>query len=98
MSTPRPLHDAHPTARLRAWFDQPLGRSLQAVEAHRLRALWPQLYATVAIQLGDVGRRDLMDTCIAPKRYVVDLPPFDAPSLTSPVYAAVDALPFAGTL
>lgn len=94
MSTPLTRHDEHPSARLRAWFDQPLGRSLQAVEANRLRTLWPQLYATVAMQLGDVGRRDLMDTCIAPKRYVVDLPPFDAPSLATPVYAAVDALPF----
>lgn len=94
MSTPQPTRDDCQPARLRAWFDQPLGRSLQALEASRLRAILPQLYGSVAMQLGHVGRMDLMDACIAPKRYVVDLPPFEAPSLTTPVYAAVDALPF----
>ena len=94
MSTPPPPSDDRQPARLRAWFDQPLGRSLQALEASRLRAILPQLHGTVAMQLGHVGRGDLMDACIAPKRYVVGLPPFDAPSLTTPVYAAVDALPF----
>jgi SAM-dependent methyltransferase len=64
------------------------------LEANRLRTLWPQLYGAVAVQLGHVGGRDLMDACLAPKRYVVDLPPFETPSLTSAVYAEVDALPF----
>ena len=94
MTTPPPTCDDGQPARLRAWFDQPLGRSLQALEANRLRALWPQLYGAVAMQLGHIGCMDFMDACIAPKRYVVDLPSFEAPSLTSAVYAAVDALPF----
>lgn len=94
MSVPSPTRNTDRPARLRAWFDQPLGRSLQAQEANRLRALWPQLYGAVAMQLGHVGNMDFMDTCLAPKRYVVDLPPFETPSLTTAVYADVDALPF----
>lgn len=54
------------------WFDTPLGRSLQAVEAHRLRAVLPSLYGTVALQLGRIGKLDLLDACIAPTRIVVE--------------------------
>lgn len=54
------------------WFDTPLGRSLQAVEAHQLRGVLPSLYGTVALQLGVVGIMDLLDSCVAPTRIVVD--------------------------
>ncbi|HEX7045538.1 MAG TPA: methyltransferase domain-containing protein [Burkholderiales bacterium] len=64
---------ARPTrARLRDWFDTPLGRSLQAVEAHGLRGVLPSLYGTVALQLGKLGKLDLLDACIAPTRVVVE--------------------------
>jgi SAM-dependent methyltransferase len=54
------------------WFDTSLGRSLQAIEAHRLRAVLPSLYGTVALQLGQVGKLDLLDACVAPSRIVVE--------------------------
>ncbi|MBI3778859.1 MAG: methyltransferase domain-containing protein [Gammaproteobacteria bacterium] len=57
---------------LREWFDSPLGRSLQALEAHHLRAVLPNLYGTVAAQLGQIGELDLMDACIAPTRILLD--------------------------
>ncbi|MBI3545196.1 MAG: methyltransferase domain-containing protein [Gammaproteobacteria bacterium] len=57
---------------LRAWFDLPLGRSLQALEAHYLRTILPNLYGTVAAQLGYIGHLDLMDSCIAPTRIMLD--------------------------
>ena len=57
---------------LREWFDSPLGRSLQALEAHHLRAVLPNLYGTVAAQLGHIGKLDLMDSCIAPTRILLD--------------------------
>ena len=57
---------------LREWFDSPLGRSLQGLEAHHLRAVLPNLYGTVAAQLGRIGELSLMDACIAPTRILVD--------------------------
>ena len=57
---------------LREWFDSPLGRSLQGMEAHHLRAVLPNLYGTVAAQLGQIGQLDLMDACIAPTRILLD--------------------------
>ncbi len=57
---------------LRQWFDSPLGRSLQALEAHHLRTVLPNLYGTVAAQLGCIGALDLMDACIAPTRILLD--------------------------
>lgn len=57
---------------LRQWFDSPLGRSLQAQEAQHLRAALPNLYGTVAAQLGQIGKLDLMDACIAPTRILLD--------------------------
>lgn len=56
---------------LRRWFDSPLGRSLQAHEAHQLRAVLPNLYGTVAAQLGHIGKLDLMDSCVAPMRILL---------------------------
>ena len=57
---------------LSQWFDSPLGRSLQGMEAHHLRAVLPNLYGTVAAQLGRIGDFDLMDACIAPTRILLD--------------------------
>ncbi|MHB8535493.1 MAG: class I SAM-dependent methyltransferase [Sulfuricaulis sp.] len=54
------------------WFDSPLGRSLQALEAHHLRTVLPNLYGTVAAQLGHIGEINLMDSCIAPTRILLD--------------------------
>jgi SAM-dependent methyltransferase len=54
------------------WFDTPLGRSVQAVEAHRLRSVLPPLYGTVALQLGQIGKLDLLDASSAPTRVVVE--------------------------
>ncbi|MFL6621364.1 MAG: class I SAM-dependent methyltransferase [Sulfurifustaceae bacterium] len=65
--SPRPLR-----SQVVSWFETPLGQSLQAVEAHRLRSVLPSLYGTVALQLGRIGRLDLLDACIAPTRIVVD--------------------------
>jgi SAM-dependent methyltransferase len=57
---------------LSQWFDSPLGQSLQAHEAHHLRVVLPNLYGTVAAQLGRIGEMDLMDSCIAPTRIMLD--------------------------
>ena len=57
---------------LREWFDSPLGRTLQSQEAQHLRAVLPNLYGTVAAQLGQIGQLDLMDACIAPTRILLD--------------------------
>ena len=57
---------------LSQWFDSPLGRSLQAHEAHHLRIVLPNLYGTVVAQLGRIGELDLMDACIAPTRILLD--------------------------
>lgn len=80
--------------RLCAWFDTPLGRSLQATEAHQLRAVWPQLYGTVAVQLGHIGRHDLLEGVIAPTRILLDVPDSHDFNNVAPVYGVADALPF----
>src|SRR5689334_2427984 len=96
------LHDA-----VLAWFDSPLGRSLQATEAHRLRTILPNLYGCNALQLGRIGKLDLLDASVTPTRVIVDInagPPARAGgnrhaeqmltgSRTSVVYAESDALP-----
>lgn len=94
-----------PRAQLLDWFDSPLGRSLQAVEAHGLRGVLPSLYGTVAMQLGQLGKVDLLDACVAPTRVVVEggehcFPPCHPaePRLTGVrtvrARACADALPF----
>lgn len=76
---------------LGAWFETPLGLSLQAMEAHRLRNVLPQLYGTVALQLGHIGRMDLLDACIAPLRAIVDVQ-HDVEGVA--VQGEAEALPF----
>lgn len=67
LSTPAEVSD-----RVRAWFDTPLGRSLQAMEVHHLRSVLPSLYGKVGIQLGRIGRMDFLDACAAPTRVLLD--------------------------
>jgi SAM-dependent methyltransferase len=76
---------------LSAWFGSPLGRALEAFEAHRLRALLPSLYGTVAAQLGCLGRLDLLDACNAPTRIVLDP---QAPGAAARLRARPEELPF----
>jgi SAM-dependent methyltransferase len=71
---------------LRGWFESSLGRTLQAYEMNRLRELLPTLYGTVALQLGRIGRLDLLDSAIAPTRIVLD-------PLVDPVGAFVRGVP-----
>lgn len=73
------------------WFETPLGRSLEAFEANRLRNVLPNLYGTVAVQIGRLGRLDLMDACNASTRIVLDL---DARADRVGVRALPEALPF----
>jgi SAM-dependent methyltransferase len=60
--------------RLREWFSSPLGSSLEAHEMHRLRDVLPQLYGTIALQLGGLGQLNLLDSSPAAKRIVLDVP------------------------
>ena len=76
---------------LRHWFDSPLGQSLQALEAHSLRGVLPNLYGTVAAQLGCIGALDLMDACIAPTRILLDGPAEHGGCV---VHGQPEALPF----
>lgn len=73
------------------WFDQPLGRSLQAMEARYLRHSLDRLYGTVAIQLGHIGRLNLLSTCNAPTRITLDCIPSAS---NAPVVACSELLPF----
>jgi len=57
-------------AELCEWFAQSPGRSLLAVEAHALRAVWPSLFSKVAVQLGCAGPVDLLEACNAQVRAV----------------------------
>lgn len=80
--------------RLCAWFDQPLGRSLQAIESHRLREIWPHLYGTMALQLGWIGNMDFMDGCVAPTRIILDLPGTGVNPPPAVVLGQPEMLPF----
>ena len=61
-------------AELCQWFTQSPGRSLLAVESYALRAVWPSLFSKVAVQLGCAGPVDLLESCNAQVRAVLDLP------------------------
>lgn len=56
------------------WFGQSPGRSLLAIESHALRGVWPTLFGKVAVQLGAAGTVDLLESCNAPTRALLDLP------------------------
>lgn len=81
-----------PRERLRAWFDSPLGQSLQAIETNRLRGVLPHLFGIVAVQLGRIGRLDMLDSCVAPTRILLD--PRPGRDGMIPVRGAPEALPF----
>lgn len=76
---------------LLSWFDLPLGRSLQALEARNIRAALSHLYGTVALQLGRVGRLNLMSTAVPPCRILLDC---DPGTQVCAVTGEVDNLPF----
>jgi SAM-dependent methyltransferase len=78
-------------AKLYDWFNSGLGQALQAHEANALRVVLPTLYGTVAMQLGRLGSLDLLDSCNAPSRIVLDL---DARAQNIGVCALPEELPF----
>jgi SAM-dependent methyltransferase len=55
-----------------AWYGHPLGKSLLACEAERLRDLLPGLFATSVLQLGRMGGIELFESCSAPRRILLD--------------------------
>ena len=73
------------------WFEQPLGRSIQAKEVDRLRPVLSGLYAVRAVQLGSVGSFDPLGSCNAPSQYVVDA---HSNTKKNAVRAIPEALPF----
>jgi len=78
------------------WFEQPLGRSIQAIEVDRLRPVLASLYAVRAVQVGSVGSFDLLGSCDAPSRYIVDPLPGRGKEAGNRVRALPEALPFDG--
>ncbi len=80
--------------RLCQWFGESPGRSLQAIESHRLREVWPHLYGTTVLQLGCIGGMDLLDCCVAPTRIVLDLPGTGGLRPPGLVAGVPEALPF----
>lgn len=76
------------------WFEQPLGRSIQANEVDRLRPVLANLYAVRAVQVGSIGSFDLMGSCDAPSRYIVDTLTGRGNDTCSQVQALPEALPF----
>lgn len=79
--------------RLGSWFDSPLGRSLQAIETNRLRSILPSLYGKVVVQLGTLGKMDMIESSPAPTRIVLDLLTHEH---AVGVQGFPEALPFAG--
>jgi len=55
------------------WFERDLGRSVQAIELDRLRPVLAGLFAVRAAQIGCLGSFDMMDSCSAPSKYLVDV-------------------------
>lgn len=76
------------------WFERPLGRSLQAIEVDRLRPVLASLYAVRAVQLGSISSFDLLGSCDAPSRYLVDPLPGRGDEIRNQVRAWPEALPF----
>ena len=85
---------AAPADPLAEWLEGPLGESLQALEAHRLREILPALPGTFAVQLGGFGRRDLLESSPTAVHVLIDP---RAPSLGGQyVQALPEALPLDG--
>lgn len=75
------------------WFEQDLGRSIQALEVDRLRPVLAGLFAVRAAQIGCIGSFDLMNSCSAPSRYLVDVDTSLSTDI-QPVCALPEHLPF----
>ena len=75
-------------AALCEWLSRQPGQSLLAVEALALRSVWPALYGRIAIQLGCAGPLDLLESCNAPVRAVLD-----EPGLAGPDVARIGGVP-----
>ncbi|MDA8389255.1 MAG: methyltransferase domain-containing protein [Gammaproteobacteria bacterium] len=58
--------------RLAHWFTGPLGRSLQALESHRLRDILPAFAGTFAVQVGHIGDCDLLESSPTAVHVLVD--------------------------
>lgn len=80
--------DGELRARLYGWFDSPLGRSVQALEANHLREVLPQLYGATALQLGCIGKLDLLDASAAPARVLLDV---NSTPIARPTDASIEA-------
>ncbi len=78
--------------RLRTWFGGSLGESLEALEAHRLREILPALAGTFAVQVGWLGRRDLLESSPTAVHVLVDADPVPGPAQW--VQSCGEALPF----
>lgn len=78
-------------SRLNAWFEEPLGVSLRALEAHRLREILPALAGTFAVQIGHTGGRDLLESSPTAVHVVID-PEVD--TVHTSLRATAEALPF----
>jgi len=76
------------------WFEQPLGRSIQAIEVDRLRPLLASLYAVRAVQLGSIGSFEPLGCSEAPSRFLVDPVPGNSDESRQLVRAFPEALPF----
>lgn len=74
------------------WFATALGTSLQIAEIDRLRAILPQLYGAVAVQVGCIGSQDWLAGCAIPTRLLYDVA---AAPATPTVRGIPEALPFA---
>lgn len=83
-----------PADRLAEWLEGPLGESLQALEAHRLREILPALPGTFAVQLGGFGRRDLLESSPTAVHVLID--PRNAPLSGQYIQALPEALPLDG--
>lgn len=76
---------------LRTWLAGPLGQSLQAREAHRLREILPGLPGTFALQLGWFGNHDLLESSPTAVHLLIDAQ--GAPTGPQFVQALPEALP-----
>ncbi len=78
--------------RLVCWFDQPLGRLLQAAITSHLNAVLPSLFGNTILQLGRIGHMPLMDESVAPTSILLDIDPLNTTS--NAVSAQSHELPF----
>jgi SAM-dependent methyltransferase len=80
------------TAQLNAWFETPLGQRILHVEMQHLSTLLPQLFGFHLVQIGDIGRGQLLESSRIRHKCIVSRS-IDTPSPC--LYAHATALPFA---